>query len=787
MAKNEARLGMDISDYEKKLKQATDDLNKFAKGGVGNIGNLVNAFGTLSGKWTGSAGGLIGSLGGLAATFGATASAAGIMSDSISKAMNFEQSMSSLRALTGLGDAEMSKLKDAAVELGATTTQSASQVAEAFKMIGSAKPELLKSADALADVTKDAITLAEAAGIDVAQAAAALTTSLNQMGKGADAATRFINVLAAGSQKGAGNIEWLNSAITQSGTAAKAVGAEYEELVANLEQLAQGGFDASSAGTALRSIIMSLEKQGNAKLKPSVVGLTEAFKNLGQECKSVSDYQDIAGKQFASQAQILAENAAKAEEMRKAITGTSTATEQARINSDNFAGSVKNLESAWEGLMLSINSSNGMLRGWVDNTTKLVNNMRYLLSSRDQQVSMGANAILNGHNGQQGLKDYLGGRMEATAKEGWSQDIVIDRAMKDLKKWFYVKRAENHKDKKMVDTITEAYLRAEEYVRSYFTQTEQAKAATDALGDSLNNMGGDDGDNKPKKQPKVYGVGTIGYYEQRLKEANEALNDAASTEAYESAMAIVDIYKREIARIKGEGTVTTSPATVNKDIAGITGLSMAASSMDLSGVSAAAENNEEIERQMKLLKELDAFNRGAMLEGVQALSGAFNVLGDSIGGTAGNVLTLVGTMAQQIAQGVATIASLQAESAAYKKETGDALALATAKTLAAHAAIPFVGVAMGIGMVASLVATIRSLPKFAEGAFVDKPTIGLFGEAGPELVLPEKKLDEAFARNRFMSKPLAGEVKFRIQGTDLVGILVAEKNRSKFGVNDFPL
>jgi hypothetical protein len=63
----------------------------------------------------------------------------------------------------------------------------------------------------------------------------------------------------------------------------------------------------------------------------------------------------------------------------------------------------------------------------------------------------------------------------------------------------------------------------------------------------------------------------------------------------------------------------------------------------------------------------------------------------------------------------------------------------------------------------------------------------VFGEAGPELVLPEKKLDEAFARNRFMSQPLAGEVKFRIQGTDLVGILVAEKNRSKFGVNDFPL
>ena len=774
---SEARLGMDISDYERKLTKATNDLNKFVKGGVGNIGNLANAFNTLTGKGSGALGGLIGSLGGLAATFGATASAAGIMGDSISTAMDFEKSISSLRALTGLGDSEMSKLKDAAIELGATTTQSASQVAEAFKLIGSAKPELLGSADALADVTKNAITLAEAAGIDVAQAAAALTTSLNQMGKGADAADRFINVLAAGSQKGAGSIEWLNSAITQSGTAAKAVGTEYEELVANLEQLAQGGFDASSAGTALRSIIMSLEKQGNNQLKPSVVGLTNAFKNLGTECKSVGDYQDIAGKQFASQAQILAENAAKAEEMRAAITGTSTATDQARTNSDNFAGAVKNLSSAWEGLMLTINSSNGALRGWVDGTTKLVNNMRYLLSNRDQQVSMGANAMLNGHNGQQGLKAYLGGRMDATVKENWSQETAVQRALKDLDLWFYTKRAENRKDEKMLETIGEAYLRAQEYVRGYFEQTEKATDATKALDAAIKGTAADNGTQKP--HGKVYEAGTLGYYEQRLKEANEALNDAATAEAYESAMAIVNIYKREIDKIKGESGVTFAPSVASGDIAGLSGLAAAASSMDLSGVEAAADNEEKLRRQMALLREMDEFNRGVMIEGVQALAGAFDTLGNSIGGTTGGILTLVGTMAQQIAQGVATIASLKAQSAAYKQNAGDAMADAAAKTFAAHAGIPFVGVAMGVGMVASMIAMIQSLPQFAEGAYADRPTLGIFGEKGPELVVPERKLDEAFERNAD-KMGVSGQVQFKIDGRDLVGVLEAESNRQKF-------
>ena len=262
---------MDISDYEKKLTKATEELNRFVKGGVGGLGNLGNAIDTMSGRNTGGTLKLAGAVGTLAASLGVASGAAAVMKDSIDKATTFEKSMSQLKALTGLGEDEMGKLKQAAIDLGSTTTQSASQAADAFRIIGSAKPELLKSADALASVTKDAITLAEAAGMEVPQAASALTTALNQMGKGASDATRFINVLAAGSQQGAGDIEWLNSAITQSGTAAKAVGTEFEELVANLEQLAQGGFDASSAGTALRSIIMNLEKQGTAKLKPSVV------------------------------------------------------------------------------------------------------------------------------------------------------------------------------------------------------------------------------------------------------------------------------------------------------------------------------------------------------------------------------------------------------------------------------------------------------------------------------------------------------------------------------------
>jgi hypothetical protein len=58
--------------------------------------------------------------------------------------------------------------------------------------------------------------------------------------------------------------------------------------------------------------------------------------------------------------------------MTEAITGTNTAEEQAKTNTDNLDGSLKSLASAWEGLNLHLNSSNGLFRDIVDTTKDAV-------------------------------------------------------------------------------------------------------------------------------------------------------------------------------------------------------------------------------------------------------------------------------------------------------------------------------------------------------------------------------------------------------------------------------
>ena len=364
------RMKADTTGYDANLAKARRQLDAFRKDNL-----------TMGGIMKQLSGNMLSAVGGFASITAAVGALTAAFRSNIETALNFEKSMSQLSSLTGKTGEDLNRLKEYAIELGSTTTLSASEAADAFRLIGSQQPQLLASSEALKNVTKNAITLAEAASIDLATASQTLSTSINQMGGDSSNAERFINVLAAASQQGAGDISWLGEAITKAGTAAKMVGTSYEQLVANLEQLAQAGFDASTAGTALRSIIINLEKQSDDKLKPSVVGLTEAFANLEKKHLSVGEMANLVGKMFSSQAAVLAENAAKARDMEEGITGTNTAEEQAKTNTDNLAGSLKSLNSAWEGFNLHLNSSNGFLRDCVDWMTKMVREMDAFVQS----------------------------------------------------------------------------------------------------------------------------------------------------------------------------------------------------------------------------------------------------------------------------------------------------------------------------------------------------------------------------------------------------------------------
>lgn len=134
--------------------------------------------------------------------------------------------------------------------------------------------------------------------------------------------------------------------------------------------------------------------------------------------------------------------------------------------------------------------------------------------------------------------------------------------------------------------------------------------------------------------------------------------------------------------------------------------------------------------------------------------------------------TIVNAQAVQV-EAQSTVAAAAAKTAANKAEATSNVADAAAKTFNSHAAIPWVGIAAAAGLTAVMVATMSSLPKFAEGGIAYGPTLGLFGEyAGashnPEVVAPLDRLRSLIAPQESSG---GGSVRFRIEGRDLVGIL----------------
>lgn len=251
-----------------------------------------------------------------------------------------ESSSANLKALTGLDDDNVKLLEDGAKRLSTTITkegvrirQSAVEIDDSFAIIGSQRPELLKNAEALEKVTQDAIYLSIAGKDKLEPAAKALTTVMNQMNLGAENSRRIINAIAAGSQAGAGNIQYITDAFEKSGTTARLMNIELEQHIGLIEAVAPKYSEASIAGNSLDKVLLKMKEKGIG-YKDGVFDLSLAIGELETKFKNGESAATLFGAEHAKMAEILVMNKAEIESYTVAVTGTNKAVEQAQINSD---------------------------------------------------------------------------------------------------------------------------------------------------------------------------------------------------------------------------------------------------------------------------------------------------------------------------------------------------------------------------------------------------------------------------------------------------------------------
>jgi TP901 family phage tail tape measure protein len=320
----------------------------------------------------------------------------------------FQSALSSLSALTGATGEDLQFLADKAEELGPRVGKSATETLKAFELIGSAKPELLDSKEALAAFTEQVLLLSAASGDDLPAAAEALTGVMNQFQAPAEQATRYVNALAAGAKEGAATIPQSAAALKYFGVNAATANISVEKSVALIQLLAERSIKGEQAGTQLRNVLAKLAS-GAKETNPEMVGLSTALDNLGKKNLSTAQYTKLFGLENANTARVLVEGREKVEALTVAVTGTGVANEQAARQLDNvatagnrFIATLKNvvinaLDPLSRGLGRTLNEFSALL-GKLSGATKSVQENTAATAANglaNQQTATTAQALLD--------------------------------------------------------------------------------------------------------------------------------------------------------------------------------------------------------------------------------------------------------------------------------------------------------------------------------------------------------------------------------------------------------
>lgn len=285
----------------------------------------------------------------------------------------YQSALSDMSAITGASGVDLENLKNRADSLttimlngGIKITNSAEDILKAFKLVGSAKPELLQDAEALQEVTKQTIILSKATGMELPEAVQYATTILNQFEAPASDTARYINAIAAGAKEGASEIPDIAASIKEFGAGAASANVSIEESVSLVETLGDKMIKGGEAGTMLRNILLvikapeALDKKAlealqahnvnTQKLADTNLTLKERLSELSKIANDAGAMVNVFGKENITAAEILLRNIGRFDELNKKIADTNEAYRQASAQTNNLSNLSETLDNNWKRL-----------------------------------------------------------------------------------------------------------------------------------------------------------------------------------------------------------------------------------------------------------------------------------------------------------------------------------------------------------------------------------------------------------------------------------------------------
>ena len=305
--------------------------------------------------------GLIGKLGVFgkiaAATMAVVASMVAGFKAALRVAEGFSSSISRLEAISGATGDNLNALKQNAEDLGKSTQFTAAQVADA-------QTELAKmgfTTTGILNATSGALDLAVASGIEMAEAAEIMASTLNGFGLETAEATRVTDVMAKSFVTSALDAEKYRESMKLIAPIAKSVKVSLEEASAATAVLADVGISGSLAGTQLRRILSDLAVTTGKDFRTSLDVAAESMVNATSTAEKLSIAKDLVGDRAKGSLIALVENREKLDDLTIAYNNAGGAAEgMVGKMEDNLSGDKKKMKSALEGLGITISETLGI-------------------------------------------------------------------------------------------------------------------------------------------------------------------------------------------------------------------------------------------------------------------------------------------------------------------------------------------------------------------------------------------------------------------------------------------
>lgn len=341
----------------------------------------------------------------------------GLFKSGAQSIVDFEAANSKLAAILGTTSKNIKDLTTDAQRLGAETQYTASQ-ATALQIelakLGFSKNEILQS-------TEGILKFAQATGAELPEAAALAGAALRMFNADTSETERYVSAMAVATTKSALSFSYLQTAMPIVGPVAKAFNFQIEDTLALLGKLADSGFDASMAATALRNIFLNLA-DSNGLLAKSLGGavktlpeLVNGLKKLKEQGVDLNTTLELTDKRSVAQFNTLLTNIDALIPLREQITGVEEELgNMANTMGDNVQGAILRLSSAWEAFMLSFKKSTGPAKNVIDFFARGIRNVANQLKDANQ------------------LQDDYNNRAVAMAQDEMAKSNILEKNARNM-------------------------------------------------------------------------------------------------------------------------------------------------------------------------------------------------------------------------------------------------------------------------------------------------------------------------------------------------------------------